>query len=228
MTIHRVVISSYPACDMFALVDEIELYPDFLPWCEKTQVTRNDDEVRATVFINYHGLRTSFSTKNRHQPPDKIDMALTKGPLSSLSGGWRFIDLGDGRSRVEFDLTYRFANRLFAKTFEKLFEKFFGHFVDTFIVRAREKYGVAGRGKIRVQVVDAESDTPWQCDIDLPNGATLGDALAVCGRGNAASVGVWGKPSGHSRPLNSGDRVEVYRPLANDPREARRRKSRRT
>ena len=84
-------------------------------------------------------------------------MALTKGPLSSLSGGWRFIDLGDGRSRVEFDLTYRFANRLFAKTFEKLFEKFFGHFVDTFIVRAREKYGVAGRGKIRVQVVDAES-----------------------------------------------------------------------
>ena len=105
---------------MFALVDEIELYPDFLPWCEKTQVTRNDDEVRATVFINYHGLRTSFSTKNRHQPPDKIDMALTKGPLSSLSGGWRFIDLGDGRSRVEFDLTYRFANRLFAKTFEKL------------------------------------------------------------------------------------------------------------
>ena len=155
-------------------------------------------------------------------------MALTKGPLSSLSGGWRFIDLGDGRSRVEFDLTYRFANRLFAKTFEKLFEKFFGHFVDTFIVRAREKYGVAGRGKIRVQVVDAESDTPWQCDIDLPNGATLGDALAVCGRGNAASVGVWGKPSGHSRPLNSGDRVEVYRPLANDPREARRRKSRRT
>ena len=47
-------------------------------------------------------------------------MALTKGPLSSLSGGWRFIDLGDGRSRVEFDLTYRFANRLFAKTFEKL------------------------------------------------------------------------------------------------------------
>ena len=124
---------------MFALVDEIELYPDFLPWCEKTQVTRNDDEVRATVFINYHGLRTSFSTKNRHQPPDKIDMALTKGPLSSLSGGWRFIDLGDGRSRVEFDLTYRFANRLFAKTFEKLFEKFFGHFVDTFIVRARGK-----------------------------------------------------------------------------------------
>ena len=106
---------------MFALVDEIELYPDFLPWCEKTQVTRNDDEVRATVFINYHGLRTSFSTKNRHQPPDKIDMALTKGPLSSLSGGWRFIDLGDGRSRVEFDLTYRFANRLFAKTFEKTF-----------------------------------------------------------------------------------------------------------
>ena len=143
---------------MFALVDEIELYPDFLPWCEKTQVTRNDDEVRATVFINYHGLRTSFSTKNRHQPPDKIDMALTKGPLSSLSGGWRFIDLGDGRSRVEFDLTYRFANRLFAKTFEKLFEKFFGHFVDTFYCpgagkiwsrRTRENSRASGGRRIR-------------------------------------------------------------------------------
>lgn len=211
---------------MFALVDEIESYPDFLPWCEKTQVTRNDDEVRATVFINYHGLRTSFSTQNRHRSPDKIEMALAKGPLSSLLGGWHFIDLGDGRSRVEFDLTYHFANRLFAKTFEKIFEKFFGRFVDTFIARAQEKYGVAGRGKIRVQVVDTESDTPWQRDIDLPNGATLGDALAVCGRENAASVGVWGKPSKHSRPLNSGDRVEVYRPLVNDPREARRRKSR--
>ncbi len=225
MAIHKIVIAPYSAHDMFMLVDDIESYSDFLPWCEKTEVTRNGEDILATVFINYHGLRVSFSTKNCHKSPSSVSMALANGPLSDLCGAWSFTDLDDNRCRVEFNLTYRFADSFLSKSFEILFEKIFGHFVETFIARAQEKY-TTGRGKIRVQVVDNEAEQPLKRDIDLPIGATLADALAACGRENADIVGVWGTVSEHNRPLNSGDRVEVYKGLNNDPREARRRRSR--
>ena len=120
-----------------------------------------------------------------------------------MSGGWRFIDLGDGRSRVEFDLTYRFANRLFAKTFEKLFEKFSvillipllsGRGKNMESPDAGNSRASGGR-RIRYPMAMRYRFTEWR------------DFWAMrspsAGGGNAASVGVWGKPSGHSRPLNS-------------------------
>jgi len=78
---------------------------------------------------------------------------------------------------------------------------------------------------IRVEVVRAERDRVDAVSVELPAGACVGDALKACGMKGEA-VGVFGKRVNPATALSDGDRIEIYRPLALDPKERRRRRAR--
>ena len=218
MRARRALIVSYSAAQMFALVDAIESYPEFLPWCEAVEVSRDGEEVHAVMYVQYAGVKTHLATNNRHCRPSQIDMALASGSLKSLHGRWFFCDLGDGRCRVEFDLAYEFKAGYLETLFGGLFARVFGKFVESFIARAQAHYGQAGRGNISVTVADRDGEQT----LTLPVGATVGDALAASGRTAADTVGIFGRVCRQNEPLDDGMRVEIYESLVRDPRTARR------
>ncbi|MFA7666871.1 MAG: type II toxin-antitoxin system RatA family toxin [Burkholderiaceae bacterium] len=140
--VRKSALVPYPAQLMFELVDRVEDYPQFLPWCGGTQVERHDERtMTATVRINYKGLRQSFTTANTTEPGRSITMALRDGPFSHLHGNWRFQPLGEDACKVEFDLEYRFAGGLISRVLEPVFDHIARSFVDAFVKRADQRFG---------------------------------------------------------------------------------------
>ncbi len=140
---------------MFDLVERAEDYPQFLPWCGGAEVVREaGEELTATLLIDYHGIKRSFTTRNRHQPPTaapdgeqgpggpgQIDIVLKDGPFERLEGHWLFVPLAEGACRVEFSLDYAFASTVLGTVMAPVFGKISANFVDAFVKRAEEIYG---------------------------------------------------------------------------------------
>jgi ribosome-associated toxin RatA of RatAB toxin-antitoxin module len=141
--INRHALVPYTPAEMFALVDDVEAYPSFLPWCRQARVlARSDDEVRATIELAKGSIRKSFTTCNRLQRDKMIEMRLVEGPFSRLEGFWRFDALTDGRSsKVALDLEFEFSNRLVAMAIGPVFNQIANTLVDAFVKRANETYG---------------------------------------------------------------------------------------
>jgi ribosome-associated toxin RatA of RatAB toxin-antitoxin module len=140
--INRTVLVAYTPEQMFALVDAVEDYPKFLPWCGGVILHYRDDQLlRATIQINYHGIRQSWTTENPKRAPDEMLIHLVEGPFRALDGRWRFIRLADQGCKVELNLRYEFSSRML----EKLVGPVFGHIADTlvdaFARRAEQVYG---------------------------------------------------------------------------------------
>ena len=139
--VSRSAIVEHCAQEMYALVDDIESYPRFLPWCTAARVEeRTASGVRATLSVGMRGLRQSFTTQNENRPPEAIELRLVKGPFRSFAGGWRFTPLSAEASRIEFTLEYEMAGPL-ARLLEPLFEHIADSMVDAFTRRAAELYG---------------------------------------------------------------------------------------
>lgn len=136
-----VLIERTPA-QMFVLVDRIEDYPQFLPWCGGSTIhERTPERTAATVLINYHGLKSHFSTENTKQEPFLMDLKLRDGPFDHLEGHWRFTPLGDTACKVEFRLHYEFSSPLLEKVLGPVFHHIANTFVDSFVKRAQKVYG---------------------------------------------------------------------------------------
>ena len=125
------------ACDtMFALVDDVERYPEFLPWCPRTRVLeRNDEVTRARIDIDFHGLKTHFVTRNRKRPPHAMALELVEGPFETLAGEWRFKSLGEEGCRVELAIDYTLSSG----PLEALVGLVFGQIVETLVERFVER-----------------------------------------------------------------------------------------
>lgn len=137
--VRKVVLVECSARELFDLVDDVEAYPDFLPWCGGTQVLeRSGDRTIATLHINYHGVKAHFTTCNDKQPPTAMQMHLRDGPFRKLEGQWAFKQLGDAGCKVEFYLHYEFANRLLEKVVGPVFSHIATTFVDAFVKRASQ------------------------------------------------------------------------------------------
>ena len=81
---------------MFDLVDDIESYTEFLPWCDHSEIlSRQGSNVEATLELHKGAVSKTFTTRNSNTRPDSIDIALMGGPFRHLAGGWRFQSLGD-------------------------------------------------------------------------------------------------------------------------------------
>lgn len=133
------------ACDaMYALVEDVEAYPQFLPWCERAVVqSREGDVVIATVAVSKGPIRHNLTTRNLLAPGRRIEMHLVSGPFKTFNGLWQFEPLGAGGCRVSLDLQFEFASRLQSMTLGPLFEQVSRTMVDAFQARAAAKYGTA-------------------------------------------------------------------------------------
>ncbi|HVK56088.1 MAG TPA: type II toxin-antitoxin system RatA family toxin [Burkholderiales bacterium] len=140
--IDKSVLVEYSAEQMFALVDGVEDYPKFLPWCGGTHlIERSESITLATINIDYHGIRQSFTTRNRKEPPEWMHIELQEGPFQHLIGHWRFKPLGEGACKVEFRLEYEFSSKLLQKIVGPVFSYIANTFVEAFVTRAEAKYG---------------------------------------------------------------------------------------
>lgn len=144
-TLSKNVLIWYSPAEMFALVTDVESYPQFLPWCDCGRVLESTaDGMVAEVGIAMAGLRQSFVTRNTHIDQERVNMELVRGPFSALQAQWRFEPLGDGSQRacrVCFDIRYDFSSRALAMLVGPVFDKIAASLVDAFIARAKKVYG---------------------------------------------------------------------------------------
>lgn len=137
--IARSAIVEHSAAEMYRLVEDIEAYPGFLPWCAAAEVHgRTPDSTRATLTVTAAGLRHSFTTRNENRPGESIDMHLVAGPFRRFDGQWRFVPLGEHASRIEFVLRYEFSSRTLGRLLAPLFDRIADTMVDAFVRRAQE------------------------------------------------------------------------------------------
>ena len=136
-SVSRSALVSFSAQQMFDLVEDVEQYPQFLPWCSGTKVSHRDPQItHATININYRGIKQSFSTENHKVPPELMTLRLVEGPFRSLDGEWRFTPLGDHACRIDFRLSYEFSSALLEKLVGPVFAHIAGTMVDAFLKRA--------------------------------------------------------------------------------------------
>jgi ribosome-associated toxin RatA of RatAB toxin-antitoxin module len=132
---------------MFALINDIESYPRFLPWCTSAQVlSRSEQEILASIAVRRGPLQVQFTTRNELTANRHISMRLVSGPFRVLEGQWNLTALdtpGQCSCRVDLLMRFAFANRLTGLVFEPLFEETAGSLVDAFVARARILGGAA-------------------------------------------------------------------------------------
>jgi ribosome-associated toxin RatA of RatAB toxin-antitoxin module len=140
--IEKSVLIERSAQQMFALVEDIESYPHFLPWCGGTKVDfRDERRTVATTFVNFHGAKAHFTTENAKDNPNGMTMKLVDGPFRRLEGEWRFKSLAENVCKVEFQIAYEFSNKLFEKILGPMFNQIANTLVDAFVKRAHQVYG---------------------------------------------------------------------------------------
>jgi len=140
--VRKSVIVPHSCATMFALVDGVERYPEFLPWCPRTAVLERTPELtRARIDVDYHGLKTSFSTRNAKRPPHAMTLELVEGPFESLAGEWRFEPLGDDGCRVELSLDYQASGGALTALLAPVFGQIVETLVDRFVERAENAAG---------------------------------------------------------------------------------------
>ena len=131
-SVEKSLLVPHSAATIFRLVDAVEDYPAFLPWCAATAVLSRDDSVTiARIDIGYHGIKHSFTTANRKQGLTTMHIDLVEGPFRSLVGLWHFIPLSETGCKIEFRLDYEFSS----KVLEKLTGPVFGHIAQTLVER---------------------------------------------------------------------------------------------
>jgi ribosome-associated toxin RatA of RatAB toxin-antitoxin module len=136
------VLVPYAAHEMFELVDRVELYPRFLPWCGGAQVLDvRPDGKTARIDIDYHGIRAHFTTDNVNAPPASIVVTLRDGPFRHLHGEWTFRALRELACKVEFQLAYEFATPLLERAVGPVFNHIANTFIDAFVRRAEAVHG---------------------------------------------------------------------------------------
>ena len=150
-TVHKSVLIWYSAQEMYDLVIDVPRYPEFLPWCDRSQVVSTDESgMTAEVGLAFGGLRQSFTTHNTHVPGREVRLKLVKGPFSQLDGVWTFTPVGQEESsqdaaqracRIDLNLHYGFDNFALSALVGPVFDKIASTLVEAFVKRAEQVYG---------------------------------------------------------------------------------------
>lgn len=126
---------------MFDVVNDVLAYPDFLPWCEDSQVLESSmGVVVARLVIAKAGMSQSFTTRNTLDRPSRISMVLVDGPFSSLQGEWAFQQLGEAGCKTEMDMKFDIDSMALNLLLGKVFEQAVDTMVDAFCERATVVY----------------------------------------------------------------------------------------
>src|SRR6185295_6885151 len=114
--IKRSALVAYNIKQMFELVNNIEEYPRFLPWCHASHIIYRDDLiVEAQLDITCSGIHKSFTTRNQLKPYDRIDITLVHGTFRHLEGIWHFVSLGTEGSKIDLELEFETTGRIVDK-----------------------------------------------------------------------------------------------------------------
>ena len=141
-TVERSALVPYSPEQMFALVQDIESYPQFVPWVARTTVlSRSATEVVGRIEMQRSGFRETFTTRNLLHPPQRMELQLVQGPFKSLQGEWSFEPIADRGTRIGLHMRFEFANPMAALLLSSTFEKSCNQLVDAFVARARTTYG---------------------------------------------------------------------------------------
>ncbi|HXH04080.1 MAG TPA: type II toxin-antitoxin system RatA family toxin [Candidatus Competibacteraceae bacterium] len=141
-TVSKSALVPYQAAEMYRLVNDIESYPRFLPWCRATRVlSRDEDEIRASIEIYKGGINRWFTTRNRLQPDKMIEIRLLDGPFRRLEGYWHFQALGESACKVSLNLEFEFSNPVLRMAVGPVFSQITNTLVDAFCKRAVDVYG---------------------------------------------------------------------------------------
>lgn len=141
-TVKKSALVLYSAAEMYNLVNDIENYPQFLPWCRSTSVVLcGEDELRATIEMAKGAVHKTFTTNNRMQKYKMIDIRLLEGPFQRLEGYWRFEPLRADACKVSLDMEFEFSSTLLRKVIEPVFKQIANSLVDAFCKRAVDIYG---------------------------------------------------------------------------------------
>jgi ribosome-associated toxin RatA of RatAB toxin-antitoxin module len=137
INVEKTVLVNHSAAQMFKLVDEVECYEEFLPWCGGVNlIERSDETTTATLHIDFHGLKQQFTTQNQKLFPSEMDMKLKDGPFKHFEGNWRFIALSENACKIEFKLAYEFSSPWLSQLISPIFSQIANTFVDSFVTRA--------------------------------------------------------------------------------------------
>lgn len=140
--VNKSALVMYSARQMFDLVNDVESYPDFLPWCSSTTLlSRSKEKVCAELEVSRMGISQRFSTCNKMVPGKYMDIELVNGPFKHLTGRWEFIALREDASKVKLELDFDFSGKLINAAFGTVFHQIANTLVDAFCKRAEEVYG---------------------------------------------------------------------------------------
>lgn len=131
---------------LFALVADIERYPEFLPWCVGARIlSRQGFLIRADLMVGFRMIRETFTSRVTLTPPERIDVEYEKGPFRHLTNHWVF-HAADGGCEVEFYIDFEFRSRLLRAVAEPLFYEAVRRMVSAFESRAAAVYGQPDTG----------------------------------------------------------------------------------
>ena len=142
-TITRSSLVLYTPDQMFDLVNDVEAYPSFLPWCRSSEIiSKTDNVISASLDLAKGGIHHIFSTQNTLIHGESIAIALIDGPFQHLEGFWQFGMIGDNQGcRIQLDMDFEFSNRIISMALGPVFTQISGSLVDAFCKRAQEIYG---------------------------------------------------------------------------------------
>jgi len=135
--VKRSALVNQPPARLYALINDIESYPRFLPWCTHAQVvSRTPQEIVATLGVRQGPLQGEFTTRNTLTEDRSVRMELVSGPFRTLDGLWLLTPVEEG-CRVELTMRFAFNSSLTAMLFESKFAETVGSLLDAFVARAK-------------------------------------------------------------------------------------------
>ena len=138
--VKRSALVNKPPGEVFALINDIESYPQFLPWCTHARVlSRSATEIVATIGVRQGALHGEFTTRNTLETDRAVHLHLVSGPFRTLEGEWRLTPIDSQGCRVELAMRFAFKKALAGLLFEPLFADTIGSLVDAFVARARSQ-----------------------------------------------------------------------------------------
>jgi coenzyme Q-binding protein COQ10 len=143
MTQHAEIrILPYSAEQMFNLVADVEKYPLFLPWCQSARIiSRNENSFIADLTIGYKSFTHTFRSHVFLNEPAEIRVDYLGGQMKHLKNHWKFCDLSNGHSEIDFLVDFSFGSGFLQTAVETIFAKAVSQMIQAFKVRAKSLYG---------------------------------------------------------------------------------------
>ena len=142
--VQKSALVKFSAHQMFDLVNDIEAYPQFLPWCSGSRILKREDNIiEAELSIAKGGFHKSFATRNTLDYGGRISVSLLNGPFSYLEGVWNFMPLREDASKISLDLEFEMNSMLANLAFGTVFNQICNTMVSSFTQRAKQVYLIA-------------------------------------------------------------------------------------